>query len=434
MASGPGKVARLGPSARKVYLLVRDALERNVPLQAALSETLLSLKLSEEVRRQATDLVYTAVRSEVRCLYVLHRIYPKFGHFPKVVQRLLVAACAALLFQEKAPAYAIVHETVADISFLCGKGMGAAANWGLRSLLRLEGAPLEESFYKDKRDRDDFSAFLRLASVPEKMGRLFLRELGEENARAALLQSFTRPVASLRLNPLKEGFEDLFAALCEKGWQALPGRAGQKGLFCAGGQLLETTELVREGRASLQAAGSQLILASPDFEKDVPLWDMCAGFGGKTCALLEEGIEVRLASDTSFRRLRGLPGECERLGLAAPLVFQADGTRPPFTSWQGDILLDVPCTGLGVLSRRPDIKLKDVDIEGHTAIQKKLLARALALVQQGRQVIYMTCTVTRSENEQLVRDVLSENHAELVGEWRTMGQWEGMYAACLRKL
>ena len=317
---------------------------------------------------------------------------------------------------------------------MCGKGMGAAANWGLRSLLRLEGTPLEESFYKDKRDRDDFSAFLRLASVPEKMGRLFLRELGEENARAALLQSFTRPVASLRLNPLKEGFEDLFAALCEKGWQALSGRAGQKGLFCAGGQLLETAELVREGRASLQAAGSQLILASPDFEKDVPLWDMCAGFGGKTCALLEEGIEVRLASDTSFRRLRGLPGECERLGLAAPLVFQADGTRPPFTSWQGDILLDVPCTGLGVLSRRPDIKLKDVDIEGHTAIQKKLLARALALVQQGRQVIYMTCTVTRSENEQLVRDVLSENHAELVGEWRTMGQWEGMYAACLRKL
>ena len=60
MASGPGKVARLGPSARKVYLLVRDALERNVPLQAALSETLLSLKLSEEVRRQATDLVYRA--------------------------------------------------------------------------------------------------------------------------------------------------------------------------------------------------------------------------------------------------------------------------------------------------------------------------------------------------------------------------------------
>ena len=130
MASGPGKVARLGPSARKVYLLVRDALERNVPLQAALSETLLSLKLSEEVRRQATDLVYTAVRSEVRCLYVLHRIYPKFGHFPKVVQRLLVAACAALLFQEKAPAYAIVHETVADISFLCGKGMGRTRGTG----------------------------------------------------------------------------------------------------------------------------------------------------------------------------------------------------------------------------------------------------------------------------------------------------------------
>ena len=247
MASGPGKVARLGPSARKVYLLVRDALERNVPLQAALSETLLSLKLSEEVRRQATDLVYTAVRSEVRCLYVLHRIYPKFGHFPKVVQRLLVAACAALLFQEKAPAYAIVHETVADISFLCGKGMGAAANWGLRSLLRLEGAPLEESFYKDKRDRDDFSAFLRLASVPEKMGRLFLRELGEENARAALLQSFTRPVASLRLNPFKEGLK-IFLPHCARraGRLCLAGQ-DRRGFFALGASFWRQPNL--SGRA-----------------------------------------------------------------------------------------------------------------------------------------------------------------------------------------
>ena len=159
--SASGKVARLKNSARKVYLEVRDALDRGVPLQAALSEVLLSWKLAEEVRRQATDLVYTAVRSEVRCLFVLQKIYPKFGHFPKVVQRLLVCACAALLFQEKAPAYAIVNETVADIAFLCGKGMGSAANWGLRSLLRLEKAPHEESFYQNKRDRDGFSAFLR---------------------------------------------------------------------------------------------------------------------------------------------------------------------------------------------------------------------------------------------------------------------------------
>ena len=433
--SSPGKVARLGNSARKAFLLVRDALDRNVPLQAALSEVLASLNLPDEVRRQATDLVYTAVPSERRCLFVLQRIYPRFGHFPKVVQRLLLAACAALLFQEKAPAYAVVHETVADIALLCGKGMGSAANWGLRSLLRLEKAPHEEEFYREKGDRDSLSSFLRMVSVPDKMGRLIVRELGEEEARAVLVQSFARPLAALRLNPNKEGFEELLSALRHNGWESLPGRAGRRGLYLACGQGQETGELVREGRASLQAAGSQLALAFPTFDKDVPLWDVCAGFGGKTCALLEEGIPVELASDTSLKRLRGLPRECARLGLGHPLTVQSDGTRPPLSSWSGDILLDVPCTGLGVLSRRPDIKLRKVDVPGHTEVQKRLLARALALLETGRRVFYMTCTVTRSENELLVRDVLAHAHAhaELENEWRTNGQWEGMYVAVVRK-
>lgn len=434
-ASRDRAALKLKDSARKVYLLVRDALDRDVPLQAALSEVLSGMQLAPEVRRQATDLVYTAVRSEERCLYVLRTLYPKFGHFPKPVQRLLIAACAALLFQDRAPAYAIVSETVSDAGRLCGKGTGAAVNWGLRSLLRLGNAPHEEAFYKDKRDRDDYAAFLRMVSIPERTGRLLAEDLGEEEARAVLARSFARPLTGLRLNLLQPGLAQLREELCAQGWEPLPGRAGERGLAGAGAQQTDVHALVRAGRASLQSAGSQLALAFPRFEADIPVWDMCAGFGGKTCALLEEGCRVLLASDTSFRRLHGLPGECARLGLPAPLVVQSDGTRPPLPSWQGDIVLDVPCTGLGVLARRPDIKLRSVDLAGHIRIQTQLLTRALELISPGRQVIYMTCTVTRQENESLVRTVAGRCGADLDGEWKTPldSPWEGMYAAVLRK-
>ncbi len=449
-SAGLAAALKLTNSARKVYLMVRDALDRAVPLQAALSEVLAGMALPPDVRRQATDLVYTAVRSEERCLFVLRTLYPKFGHFSKPVQRLLTAACAALLFQDKAPAYAIVSETVSDATRLGGKGTGAAVNWGLRSLLRLGTAPHEEAFYRQKQDKDDYAAFLRMVSVPEATGRLLAGDLGEEEARAVLAKSFARPLASLRLNALQPDCAGLYSELITQGWEPLPGRAGKHGLFApashgvrehqgaSGAQTAQQTDvhaLVRAGRASLQSAGSQLALAFPDFEADIPLWDMCAGFGGKTCALLEAGYEVSMASDTSFRRLHGLPGECTRLGLTAPLIVQADGTRPPLSAWQGDIVLDVPCTGLGVLARRPDIKLRPVDVAGHTQIQTQLLQQALALIPVGRKVIYMTCTVTRQENENLVRACAKGNGAELEGEWKPPldSPWEGMYVAVLRK-
>ena len=112
--------------------------------------TLLSLKLSEEVRRQATDLVYTAVRSEVRCLYVLHRIYPKFGHFPKVVQRLLCGSLCGTPLSGKGTCLCHSPRNSGGHKLFVRQGHGAAANWGLRSLLRLEGAPLRRAFTRTR--------------------------------------------------------------------------------------------------------------------------------------------------------------------------------------------------------------------------------------------------------------------------------------------
>ena len=89
-----------------------------------------------------------------------------------------------------------------------------------------------------------------------------------------------------------------------------------------------------------------------------PVWDACAGRGGKSLLLAEAGIPTALASDPSAARIAGIASECRRLGLAPLPTVRALADLPPLRSWHGTILIDAPCSGLGVLSRRPDSKWK----------------------------------------------------------------------------
>jgi 16S rRNA (cytosine967-C5)-methyltransferase len=119
-------------------------------------------------------------------------------------------------------------------------------------------------------------------------------------------------------------------------------------------------------------------------------------------ALLEINASGVYASDPNKRRLKGLVAESARLGLARPAIFAADASHPPFSFYRGTILIDAPCSGLGVLSRRPDAKWKRTrkDIENLAVIQKNLLSACAALLRPGGRLVYMTCTMTRQENEQ----------------------------------
>lgn len=454
-----GKAARLRDSGRKLVLAAYAAMERGYQLQKAVSLALDEVPLHGRERRQGVDLVYNTVRLEERALYVLGTVFPKFDRFPKPVQTLLLAAAASLLVQERVPAYAVLNETVSEARHFAGNGTASAVNAGLRALTRLGDAPKTLDFYKRPEDRDEYFAFLRYASVTPGLGLLFRLEIGEERARSILSKSLERPRQAVRLNPGAEGFASLRERLLANGAMPLTGAAGSCGLDVTdlrkaedvaedpgqdrgkdGGEDLQ--KLAVQGRLSFQSAGSQLALAAFDLDslqgangEKLPWWDMCAGFGGKTCAMLEKGLVVSLATDTRRQRLEGLPGECERLGLTCPETVLADGTRPPFDAWQGNVLLDVPCSGLGVLARRPDIKRHVPSMPLYSGIQKKLLSSAARLVGPGARVLYITCTVTHTENEDAVLRACKQTGLVLEGEWKTPEEspYEDMYAALLRK-
>jgi 16S rRNA (cytosine967-C5)-methyltransferase len=155
--------------------------------------------------------------------------------------------------------------------------------------------------------------------------------------------------------------------------------------------------------------------------------------------LLERGKDVRVASDTHLPRLRRINDECRRLRLPSPLVVRASALRPPLHGKPATIVLDVPCSGLGVLASRPDIRRhrQAQQIQGVMLVQAAMLEAAHAELASGGHIAYMTCTQNPAENEQQIRALLCRHPGlALALEWNSPADnmaLEGMYAALLVK-
>ncbi len=244
--------------------------------------------------------------------------------------------------------------------------------------------------------------------------------------------------------------------------------AGGCALAFPGGLPWQARKAVAEGRASRQSAASYAALLSLDpLSWPGPLWDCCAGRGGKALALLEMGVPVALATDPARRRLEAIDAEYARLGLSSPPCPQtlavsaaraggdvADGTCPPPGETPrngclledavpaggfGAVLVDAPCSGLGTLARRPEIRLRrtEDDIAALAAAQREILEAVWPRLRPGGLLVYLTCTRTREENQDQVAGFLSRHpDAALEREYETPASSplrEFFYGARIRK-
>ncbi|MEV7615974.1 transcription antitermination factor NusB [Streptomyces sp. NPDC089799] len=222
-----------------------------------------------------------------------------------------------------------------------------------------------------------------------------------------------RPEVTLVARPGRATTAELFDAVGEE--SALPGRWSPYAVRLAEGGEPGALEAVRESRAGVQDEGSQLVaiaLANAPLEGRDERWmDGCAGPGGKAAllaALAAERGAFLLASEKQPHRARLV--ERALAGNPGPYqVITADGTRPAWRQGSFDrILMDVPCSGLGALRRRPEARWRrrPEDLDGFAPLQRSLLREALAAVRVGGVVGYATCSPHLAETRVVVDDVL----------------------------
>ncbi|MDD6087932.1 MAG: transcription antitermination factor NusB [Desulfovibrionaceae bacterium] len=428
--------------AREVALSVLEKTGGSVPVQPLLDACLREVELSRQNAALATELVYGVLRSEIRLRWILSRFLKDPGKLPPLCLRILTLALYEMLFLVRIPTHATVNTYVDAVRRRFGPGLARVANGVLRTIARkmeIPGeSPLSESYYEQAGATPEQRLSIRY-SLPIWITSLWIRDFGWEKAAELAGAMCCTPRACIRVNRMRSGWESLRNTLLEKGQSV-----GEAGVLFSRmtAPVADLHELAVEGKISYHGAGSQKLLAALLAEKwDGSIWDACAGRGGKTLSLIEMEQSVLLASDINLRRLRGLRQDADRLGLKAPATACMSASAPALccSSKFKNILLDVPCSGLGTLARHPDMRiLRTPDqLPELTVLQKDILHAAWNHLESGGRLFYMTCTVNPDENERQIRSFL-RNHlrAELEREYANDPDIYGtdlMYGAVIRK-
>ena len=282
-----------------------------------------------------------------------------------------------------------------------------------------------------------------LHSLPEFLAKIFVEDLGAEGAEALAASLNHRAPMTIRANTLKGDREALYNALLAEGIDTTQGEYGTDTLHVDTRTNLFGLESFRNGLFEAQDEGSQLIaeLVAPPPKGLVV--DYCAGAGGKSLALaaMLQNRGRLMASDVDKRKLTELRRRAKRAGATNIQVVQLDhesgagGERvalpKPFEKIIGQasrVLVDAPCTGMGALRRNPEARwrLSQGEVDRMPAQQLNITTRALELVAPGGRLIYATCSVLKSENEDIVEKLMrGRDDLEIISPREVWGKERG---------
>lgn len=358
--------------------------------------------LKEADRNLAEIIVYGTVQNKLYLDHIIDRFVKKPENLDKNIRQLLRMALYQMHFLDRVPDHAVVNETVKMAKIITNVGASGLVNGVLRQVIR-EG---EEAFAVHA---DDEVRRLSLTySFPETWVRYFQHLLKDEVE--AFLKSTFDP-APLTLRPVFISDEALINELEDEGFHCESIKSHPAVVVKNPSGLFETAAY-NEGRFYVQDAASQGVvgLFTPDKEADA--MDLCAAPGGKSFQMAEIFSHVD-AFDSSAERLVRMEENIRRLGYENITTAVRDGKTPLPKKKYDRILVDAPCTGLGLIRRKPEIKYRVGidDVLQLARVQRLLLENAYGALKEGGELVYSTCSVTVEENEGVLHSFLSD-HSE----------------------
>ena len=318
----------------------------------------------------------------------------------------------AIREMDAVPDHAAVNEAV-RLARKTAKGTDRFINAILRSYLRRRdefecpagsadggSEPINPPFISGIRDRNK-----RLSvkySMPEPLVRLISEQYGDE-AESILAGLNDPPDVVLRVNTLKTTRDELMQSLRNLGIECTPAEESERAVIARGSGIIGS-DLYRNGMFSVQSLSSITAVEALSPAPGSDVLDMCAAPGGKSVMMVEmmENRGHIISCDIHEHRLDIIRAAAARTGAEIISVKASDGTihDPSMENAFDYVLADVPCSGLGVIGTKPEIRLRtDVtEYEGLTDIQLAILKNAFSYVKPGGRVCYSTCTINSSEN------------------------------------
>lgn len=397
---------------RKIALEILTRVDSGAFADLALDAAIVQARdLDPRDRGLATELVYGVLRRRGRLDFALSRFCskPLQKVEPKVLQLLRLGAYQ-ILELERIPERAAVHATV---ELARHEGLERATgfiNGILRSVIRER-----EKIPWPKPSADPRQALEKTFSLPGWLAERWLRDLGRGEAVALAEAMASQAPFTLRVNTLKMGREEFLERLHEAGHEGRPTPFAPEGVVLTG-RAEAPLPGDREGWYQVQDEASMLIahLLSPRAGEKI--LDACAAPGGKTthlAALAGGGAQI-LALDLHPQRAALVADGARRLGCEGIEARPWDLTTPPGFVPPGGldrVLVDAPCSGLGVMRRNPEIRWRrrPEDLPQMASLQGKILANVAPLLRPGGVLLYSVCTFTPEETDWVVEDFLARH-------------------------
>ena len=391
-------------TARSLALAVlEDVLVNQAYSNIALNKHLKGSQFSAADKGLVTEIVYGTVARKLTLEWYLSHFIEDRDKLDNWLYILLLLSAYQLRYLDKIPNHAVVNEAV-ELAKARKKGSEKLVNAVLRRILR-EGWPDVDSI-KRKNKRDSIAY-----SLPVWLVSKLKEEYGEERAQAIFKSLLVRNKASIRVADLsrKEEIKTLLEATDSP--LAATGLVKEHGHFAG-------HDLFAEGVITIQDESSQLVAPTLDPQGDEQVLDACAAPGGKTAHIASYLTSGKVtALDLYDHKLDLIQENAERLGVADRVQTQKLDARKVHEFFGRDsfdkILVDAPCSGIGLLRRKPDIKYnkETADFTSLQEIQLEILGSVCQTLRKGGIITYSTCTIVSEENFQVVEAFL-ESHPE----------------------
>lgn len=384
-------------------VLARDVLMRcerqrqysNLALDAALKRS----DLSDADRALATALVYGVLERRLTLDYQIEGLSERE---PERIDLETLTALRLGIYQmaylSRVPDHAAVNEAVAMV----GKRSAGFVN----ALLRAFGRRNKKLFYPDRGEGEARYLSVRY-SVGLPLCERFLRTFGAERTESILGAIEGQTPLTVRVNPLKTDRETMLNALAGEGYAAEPCECVPYGIRITSNAPVAALPGFSEGWFFVQDEASQICVEAVDVRPDMTVLDTCACPGSKSfgMAMNMKNRGTLLSCDLHASKLSLITASAERLGIRIIRTMERDA-RAACEEWSENggtfdrVLCDVPCSGFGVLAKKPELRYKDPhESDGLPAIQLDILNRSASFLKTGGRLVYSTCTVLPEENE-----------------------------------
>ena len=398
--------------------VTRAATSRDAALQAlhsvevnasyadlSLERILKHSSLDPRDKRLATELTFGCIRWQRRIDYLIDAFLKgDAGRLDVYTRNILRLGVYQLFFLDRIPDYAAISEAVIQAKRFSSRGSSSLVNGVLRSMAERGSTVVFPD--RDEKPVEYLSIFY---SHPEWMIKRWIARYGFDGAEKLCQANNSVAQLSVRANLLKGSRDELVTALKQEDVSAAPGRYSDTSLTITAKGSITSLEAYRAGLFQVQDESATLVSSLLDPEPNELIVDLCAGPGGKATNIAElmndEGVVI--AVDIRPSRLKFVLDNARRLGLNMLSGVVADGRT--FQARGADrIIVDAPCSGLGVLRRRADLRwrMSEKEIENLCELQLALLLNIADSVRPGGVLVYSTCTIEPEENESVITNFL----------------------------